>query len=98
MFVHSVYFWLKTDLSDGDRQAFEAGLDTLLSIDTIERFYRGAPADTDRPVIDRSYSVGIVVVFRDKAGHDAYQAHPRHDEFRACAKYWEKVLIYDLGE
>jgi hypothetical protein len=96
MFVHAVYFWLKDDLSESDRRAFEAGLDTLLSIETIERSYRGVPADTDRPVIDRTYSVGIVVVFRDKAAHDAYQAHPKHDQFRECARYWRQVRIYDF--
>lgn len=97
MFIHNVYFWLEDDLSADDRQAFDRGLDLLLSIETIERSYRGAPADTDRPVIDRTYSQGIVVVFRDKVAHDAYQSHPRHDVFRdTCAQYWRKVQIYDF--
>lgn len=97
MFIHCVYFWLREDLSAADRQAFERGLDTLLSIETIETSYRGVPAPTDRPVIERSYSIGIVVVFRDQAAHDAYQAHPKHDRFRdECAGYWSKVQIYDF--
>ena len=97
MFVHTVFFWLREDLSAGDRAAFERGLDKLLSIETIDRSYRGTPADTDRPVIDRTYSWAIVVVFRDKLAHDAYQAHPLHDAFRdECAKFWTKVRIYDF--
>ena len=97
MFVHTVYFWLKEDLSDTDRRAFERGLDLLLSIGSIERSYRGVPADTDRPVIDRTYSYGIVVVFPDKAAHDAYQADPKHDTFRDDnERYWRKVQIYDF--
>src|SRR5918996_1165762 len=51
MFLHNVYFWLHEGLSDSDRQAFEQGLDLLLSIDTIDRVYRGVPASTDRPLI-----------------------------------------------
>ncbi|MGH9311140.1 MAG: Dabb family protein [Vicinamibacterales bacterium] len=99
MFVHNVFFWLKDDLSDSDRAAFVRGLDNLLSIETIERAYKGVPAETDRPVIDRSYSYGVSVVFRDKVAHDAYQTHPKHDAFRdGCAKYWQKVLIYDFTE
>lgn len=99
MFVHNVFFWLKDDLSESNHAAFVRGLDNLLSIDTIDRAYKGVPADTDRPVIDRSYSYGIAVVFRDRAAHDAYQAHPKHDAFRnECAKYWQKVLIYDFTE
>ena len=99
MFVHNVFFWLHDDLSAHDRAEFERGLDMLLSIETIDRSYKGVPADTDRPVIDRTYSYGIVVVFRDRVAHDAYQSHPKHDAFRdACAKYWRKVLIYDFTE
>ena len=97
MFIHSVYFWLKEGLSDADRQAFEQGVDLLLSIDSIAQSYRGTPAGTDRPVIDRTYSTGIVVVFRDQAAHDAYQIDPKHDRFRdECAQYWRKVQIYDF--
>ena len=97
MFVHSVYFWLKVGLSEADRAAFERGLDLLLSIDSIQQSYRGTPASTDRPVIDSSYSFGIVTAFEDEAAHDAYQVDPKHDRFREeCAKYWTKVQIYDF--
>jgi hypothetical protein len=97
MFVHSVYFWLRGDLSINERRAFDEGLDLLLSIDTIANAYRGVPAATDRPVIDRTYTVGVVVAFPDESAHDAYQAHPKHDRFRdECARYWTKVQIYDF--
>ena len=97
MFVHTVYFWLQDRLSDNDVRAFENGLDLLLSIKTVDHSFRGVPADTDRPVIDRTYSYGIVVVFADKAAHDAYQTDPKHDRFRnECAQYWRKVQIYDF--
>jgi hypothetical protein len=97
MFIHNVYFWLQDGLTGADCRAFEQGLDLLLSIASIEQSYRGVPADTDRPVIDRTYSTGIVVVFRDQAAHDAYQADPKHDRFRdECAQYWRKVQIYDF--
>ena len=98
MFIHNVYFWLKEGLTAEDRRRFEQGLDLLLSSDSITNSYRGVPAGTDRPVIDRSYSVGIVVVFRDQSAHDAYQSDPKHDRFRdECARYWCKVQIYDLN-
>ena len=97
MFIHNVYFWLREGVSDADRRSFEQGLDLLLSIDTIERSYRGVPAPTDRSVIDRTYSCGMVVVFEDQAAHDAYQADAKHDRFRdECARYWERVQIYDF--
>jgi hypothetical protein len=97
MFIHTVFFWLQEGLGDADRRKFAEGLDLLLSIESIQQSYRGVPAGTDRPVIDRTYSCGIVVVFRDQDAHDAYQADPRHDRFRdECSRYWRKVQIYDF--
>lgn len=96
MFVHSVYFWLKPDLSDADKAACLDGLRSLTTIGSVKQAFIGSPAATDRPVIDRSYSCALIVMFDDKAGHDAYQDDPIHDRFREeCAKYWDRVLIYD---
>lgn len=96
MFVHSVYFWLKDDLSAADRDTFDRGVQSLTTIGTVEHAFVGVPADTDRPVIDRSYSTALVVIFRDAAGHDAYQVDPVHDRFRQeCAGFWRSVRIYD---
>lgn len=96
MFLHSVYFWLRPDLGEADRRAFVQGLHSLTQIDSVEHGFFGAPASTDRPIIDRTYSYALVVVFRDAAGHDAYQAHPVHDVFReTCAGFWSDIRIYD---
>lgn len=96
MFVHSVYFWLRPDLSEQDRRAFVEGLHSLGTIDDVHQAYFGQPADTDRPVIDRSYSWAEILVFKDRAAHDRYQVHPVHKRFvERCAASWTKVVIYD---
>jgi hypothetical protein len=96
MFVHSVYFWLRDDLTEEERGDFLAGLRSLATIESVRACYVGEPAKTDRPVIDRSYSYALVVLLDDDAGHDAYQVDPIHDRFRdTCAKYWTRVQIYD---
>jgi hypothetical protein len=96
MLVHAVYFWLKDDLSDADRRRFVDGVNSLKNIPGAEGCYVGVPSSTDRPIIDRSYDYGLVVVFKDMAAHDAYQVHPIHDAFRdECSALWKKVLIYD---
>lgn len=97
MFVHCVYFWLREDLSDDERRQFLQGVESLTSIETVRESYVGTPASTDRPVIEKSYSCALVAVFGDKAGHDAYQDHPVHDDFRDnCADFWTNVRIYDF--
>ena len=96
MFVHSVYFWLKDDLSDADRAAFVAGLESLATIDSVRFVHIGMPAGTDRPIIERSYTYAIVLGFDDEAGHDLYQEHDIHERFRqACSPFWSRVLIFD---
>jgi hypothetical protein len=96
MFVHAVYFWLRDDLSKRDRETFRAGLKSLVSIEGVRHGYIGKPAATDRPVIDRSYSASLVLVFDDEAAQEAYQVHPVHDRFREeCGTFWTTVRIYD---
>jgi hypothetical protein len=96
MFVHSVYFWLRDDLSSADRTAFVDGIRSLCTIDTVQQGFVGTPAATDRAIIDRSYSYALVVSFADEAAHDAYQVHPVHDRFRErCSGAWKKIVIYD---
>jgi len=96
MFVHSVYFWLKPDLTEEQRAKFWEGVRSLTTIESARQGFAGSPASTDRPIIDRSYSCALIVIFDDGAGHEAYQVHPTHDKFREeCATFWSKVLIYD---
>ena len=97
MFVHSVYFWLKPGLTDVEEEKFLGGVESLTRIRTVRYGWCGKPAATDRPVIDRSYSYGLIVAFDDAAGHDAYQADPVHEEFRGLKDLWTQVKIYDFG-
>lgn len=96
MLVHSVFFWLKPDLGDEETAAFRAGLESLKGIEAAEAVFVGTPAETDRPVIDRSYTFGLTVLLPDMAAHDAYQVHPLHKAFlENFAQNWDRVLIYD---
>src|SRR3989338_9574689 len=70
MFVHCVYFWLKPGITEAEKRQFLAGASSLTRIQSVRQGWVGKPAATDRPVIDRSYSYGLVVAFDDLAGHD----------------------------
>ncbi len=97
MFVHTVYFWLREDLTEEQRKAFkEEGIDSLKKIEAAYTVYTGSPAQTDRPVIDRTYDFGLTVVLEDLQHHDYYQVDPIHKEFvEKFGDYWTKVTIYD---
>ena len=96
MFVHAVYFWLKPELNQAQVAQFVELASAMKRIPTVRHLWLGKPADTNRPVIDRSYSYALVCVFDDAAGEAAYQTHPIHDTFREkCGTFWSRVQIYD---
>lgn len=95
--IHSVYFWFKPDAAPARVAEFEAGLRSLTGVEHIRQAYFGRPAQTPaRPVIDGSFDWALLLHFDDVAAHDAYQAHPLHDEFlERFAALWARVQVYD---
>ena len=95
-FIHHVYFWLNNPESKEDFEQLVAGLRKLSAVKTIKTFYIGKPADTNRDVIDRSYSVSWMLLFDNKADQDSYQTDPIHLKFvDECKHLWKKVVVYD---
>jgi hypothetical protein len=96
MFVHHVYFWLNNPESKDDLNKLAAGLKTLTGIKDIRLSHVGVPADTNRDVIDFSYSLSLLLCFDNKAQQDNYQVDPIHLKFvDNCKALWRKVLVYD---
>jgi len=95
-YVHQVYFWLKNPGNDADKTKLTEGLRTLASIKLIQQIHIGLPAKTERPVIDRSYALSLLLIFNNQKDQEAYQIHPKHLEFvKNYSALWERVQIYD---
>ena len=97
MLVHTVYFWLKSGLSEEDKQQFQDGVESLATIESTEQVVIGTPAETTkRPVIDDTYDCALTVILKDISAHDLYQDDPIHHKFIAdCNHLWERVQVYD---
>ena len=97
MLVHNVYFWLKEGLTEEEKAQFRAGVETLAEIQSSIHTFIGDPVGTEpRPIIDRSYDLGLTVVLQDVNAHDEYQVDPIHLKFvEECGHLWERVQIYD---
>lgn len=96
MFIHSVYFWLRDDLTDQQRAEFRDGLKQLGRIDTVRASFLGTPAGTDRSVVDNSYHYAWIVHFDNKADHEHYQQVDVHLAFGVrCSGLWSDLKIYD---
>lgn len=95
--AHMVYF----TLNDGSPPAIQKLVDSchrnLKPIPGIVYFGAGTLVeDLARPVNDRAFHVGLHVVFKDRAAHDAYQAHEMHLQFIAENKEtWKQVRVFD---
>ncbi len=98
MLIHSVFFYLRPDLTPAQREEFlKEGLESLLPITSITKAYIGRPAAIPpRPVVDSSYDFALNALFENIEAHNAYQVDPVHKAFVERFKtYWSKVQIYD---
>lgn len=95
--IHVAYFWLTNPDSIADRDTLLAGLNSLRDIPGIEAVYIGLPASTEnRDVVDNSFQVSELMIFRDIEAQNVYQEHPVHKQFvKECEHLWERVVVHD---
>lgn len=95
-FIHHVYFWLNNPGNQEDTQNLIKGLQKLSKAKSIKDFHIGVPAGTNRDVIDSSYAVSWMLVFKNQEDQDEYQVDPIHLKFiEECKHLWSKVVVYD---
>lgn len=96
-FVHHVFFWLKHPNDTIDRTSFEASLYNFINRSVyIKTKHFGIAAQTERAVIDNSYTYSLLLTFASKKEHDQYQEEPNHNQFiKESSHLWRKVQVYD---
>ena len=97
MLAHMVYFKL-TDSSPAGVERQIAACRKYLT-DHRGTLFFGVGTRTpglSREVNDKDFDVGLHVVFKNRAAHDAYQVSPRHVQFIEENKpNWAKVRVFD---
>lgn len=96
--IHSVYFWLKPEVTNEQRALFEAELRLLPQISYLAAGFVGKPAQTEaRPVTDHSFDYHLQLEFKTMADHIYYQVDcPDHKRFvETCKPLFGKVIVYD---
>ncbi len=95
-FFHIVFFWLINDTPEVKDKFLRELKDFVGQVEEIKKVHIGPPANTNREVIDNTYSYNLVVTFDSKKEHDIYQDHAAHKKFiENASSLWEKVLVYD---
>lgn len=95
-FIHMVFFWLIDDSQEVKHKFIQELKGFVAQVEEIKKVHIGPPADTDRDVIDNTWSYNLVVTFDSKKEHDIYQGHQAHLKFiENASSLWKKVLVYD---
>ena len=94
---HIVLCWLKTP---GDPMARAQLIGTslgFLDLPGVIDVTAGPPLPSQRPEVDASFDVAIVMTFRDEAALRAYEAHPAHKAAvqSVLRPLVERMVIYD---
>jgi hypothetical protein len=98
MFSHVVIFWTHDNLASAAEELIAGANQYLRTVPGIVHFHVGTMSPSERTVVDKTYQVGLNVVFKDKAAQDAYQQHPQHLEFvdRVFKRLCKGVIVYDF--
>ena len=97
---HIVFCWLN---EPGNAEAYaslvEASLG-LTSIPGVLRVHVGPPLVSDRPVVDDSFDVAIIIVLENHESLQPYLNHPTHTVAvrEILSPLTERILIYDVLE
>jgi len=95
-FVHIVFFWLKDDTKETRKKFFSEAKKLTDNVKVIKTKHIGTPADTDRDVIDNTWSFSLVLSFESIKEQEIYQKHQAHLDFiENASSLWDKVLVYD---
>lgn len=97
LIVHSVYFWLKEDISTEEEEDFLKFFSVLRGIPEVEYLSYGKPAPTSpRAVVDNSFSYHLLVFFNGMEDINIYETHPDHiAAAEQYGKYWTRVEVRD---
>lgn len=96
--IHTVFFWLKKEITAEQRTVFENELIKLKEITYLIHGFVGKPAPTERrPVTDHSFDFSLTLHFKNLEDHEHYQKYcDQHQHFvDTCKSLWERVLVYD---
>ena len=97
---HAVFVWLKRPGNAADRAALvEATARLQKTTGLIASFQHGTAVPGDRPVVDDSFDLALLMRFPDRRALTDFENHPAHlraqrELLRPLAR---RVLVYDIA-
>jgi hypothetical protein len=96
---HIVFCWLN---NTGDEIAIQKIIKASKSFEQIPGVIHvstGGPIPSERPIVDDSFDISIIITCKDKAALQSYQKHPMHKKAskEVLQPLVSKILIYDIN-
>ena len=95
---HLVLCWLNEPGNPAARAELIAASREFVDIPGVISVVTGPAVPSDRPVVDSSFDVAILIVLENEAALQAYLEHPKHKAaFRSTLQpLAAKVVVYDF--
>ncbi len=95
---HLVFLWLKPDANEQVKQQIIQQSLALAQLPEVKSVEAGEPLQSDRPIVDDSFDIGVVFRFKDKQTLRQFEQNPVHIEFvkTQVKPVLAKILIYDI--
>jgi hypothetical protein len=95
---HVVMFWQKNPGNAADRKKITDAMDRLRVIEGITALDYGTAVPSNRPVVDDSFDVALLVRFKDAKALQAYETDPRHTKEvkEVLLPLTKKIQVYDF--
>lgn len=98
--AHVVICWLKNPGNEADRLALEKRSFELAKIPGVLSVHAGRTLTSERPIVDDSFDVAVVMTFESEEALQNYEKHPEHK--RAVAEILKpltsRVIVYDIKQ
>ena len=75
--THVMLFWLKRPGNVDDQNVLLRALRTLRRFRGVNDVRVGRPLPVDRPGLEQSFDLGVVVIFRDREALEKFERNPR---------------------
>lgn len=95
---HTVLFWFKTPGDATTRAQLVTAAESFRTIPGVLDMQYGQTLSSDRPVVDDSFDLAVVVTLRNESALEAYLAHPVHQAAVAATvkPLVERFQVYDF--
>lgn len=98
LITHVVVVWVKDDVSHKQVSKIIEAASVLRSIDVVQDLKVGRPVESERAIVDDSFSFALTVTFENNADMQAYINNEAHVAYvkSAIKPVLKKIVVYDF--